>query len=298
MWRCLLNSKPQVIQIPLMNRIIIQILLSIVPVLACGGCTGTYNDSPDSTADTVPLYPKREGAVRLVAYNVGAFSKTVSDSAPLIASMMKEISADVMVLNELDKNNDRHSYDQLERFAGYLGWNFFFGKAMDYRNGEYGNGEAYSKDLTVVDRFVISLPKDTGSEDRSCIVVEFSGFVFAGTHLEVRSENDRILGIRKITEELRQRYADGDKPVFLGGDMNSFPDSRTVAEILKSWNMLTPAEPTYPSDAPVNCADYIFSLKSTGSYDLSASGVCTEFHSGSTAVASDHLPVYVDIILD
>lgn len=281
-----------------MNRIFIGLML-IMPVLSCSDGTGNSNErDPGQTGNPETVYVKEEGSIRLVAYNVGAFSKEMTDSAPVIASMMKEIYADAMVLNELDRNNERHDYDQLARFAGYMDWDCWFGKAMDYRGGEYGNGAAYSKDLKVVDRFVISMPKDTGSEDRSCVVVEFEDFVFAGTHLEVRSVNDRILGVQKISRELRERYAGGSKPVFLGGDMNSFPDSEVISEIRKDWDMLTPKYPTYPSESPVNCADYIFALKDTGSYEVSSSGVCSKFYAGNAAVTSDHLPVYADILLD
>ena len=62
--------------------------------------------------------------------------------------------------------------------------------------------------------------------------------------------------------------------------------------------MLTPKYPTYPSESPVNCADYIFALKGTGSYEVSSSGVCSKFYAGNAAVTSDHLPVYADILLD
>ena len=50
-------------------------------------------------------------------------------------------------------------------------------------------------------------------------------------------------------------------------------------------------------DDPVNCADYIFALKSTGSYNASASGVFTKFYTGNVSDTSDHLSVYADIIL-
>lgn len=267
--------------------------------LSCRDGAGIVDDEPlGPIGGGQTLYEKDDGAVRLVAYNVGAFSKAMTDSAPVIASMMQEIKADAMVLNELDRNNDRHDYDQLAAFAGYMGWNCYFGKAMDYRNGEYGNGAAYSKDLTAVVKFVIALPKNTGSEDRSCVVVEFSDFVYAGTHLEVKTVADRISGVQKISSELKERYGGKSKPVFLGGDMNSFPDSEVVAEILKDWTMITPKDPTFPSDAPVNCADYIFALKDTGAYRVSASGVCSKFYAGSVKMTSDHLPVYADIILE
>ena len=270
-------------------------------VLSCSDSTGAEDDGPLGPIggqDDETYYEKEEGAVRLVSYNVGAFSKSMENSSPVVASMMKEIEADAVVMNELDRNNDRHNYDQLAEFAESMGWSCFFGKAMDYRNGEYGNGMAYGKDLAVVDKFVISLPQQTGSEDRSCVVVEFVDFVFAGTHLEVKTVQDRIAGVKKITSELKERYGGKDKPVFLGGDMNSFPDSEVVAELLKDWKMLTPKQPTYPASAPKNCADYIFAMNAGGPYRVTSAGVCDRFSSGNVKVTSDHLPVYADIVIE
>lgn len=304
MQECLQNSRLWDIQILLMNDLHMRRLLSGIVfcglVLSCGsaspetdGPLGPIGGNPDET-----IYKKADGALRLVAYNVGSFSKYTTDSSPMVAAMMKELEADVMVMNELDRNNDRHDYDQLAEFAEQMDWNCYFAKAMDYRNGEYGNGAAYRKDLKAVNRFVIALPKVTGSEDRSCVVVEFEDFVYAGTHLEVKTVADRITGVQTITSELKEKYYGKDKPVFLGGDMNSFPDSEVIAELKKDWKMLTPASPTFPSSAPVNCADYIFALNDTGTYKVTASGVCSKFSSGSVKVTSDHLPVYADVELE
>ena len=83
----------------------------IMPVLSCSDGTGNSNErDPGQTGNPETVYVKEEGSIRLVAYNVGAFSKEMTDSAPVIASMMKEIYADAMVLNELDRNNERHDY--------------------------------------------------------------------------------------------------------------------------------------------------------------------------------------------
>lgn len=247
--------------------------------------------------DKEVIYEKDESSYRIVSYNVGAFSKYMTNSTSVVAAMMKEIEADAMVLNELDRNNGRHDTDQLADFAKEMDWDCYYAKAMDYRNGEYGNGAAWSKDLDVVSKSVIALPKQTGSEDRCCVVIEFSDFVLAGTHLDVGTEDDRVRGVQTITRELMEKYGEGDKPVFVCGDMNAEPSSETVKEFKKNWTQLTPAKSTHSSQNPTKCIDYVFALKDVGSYEVTASDVLTSFKSGSVKQASDHLPVYVDVTI-
>ena len=63
-------------------------------------------------------YPKPKGTLRIVQYNVGAFSKEIDNSIPMIADMMKEIHADALSLNELDSCNTRHMNNQTADLAG------------------------------------------------------------------------------------------------------------------------------------------------------------------------------------
>lgn len=231
----------------------------------------------------------------IVSYNVGVFGKYQENSSPVIASMMKEAGADIVMMNELDRFNSRHDTDQLADFAALMGWDYFYVPAMEWNGGLYGNGAAYRKDLKPVDRFIISIPKDTGSEDRSCGVIEFEDLVVAGTHLDVKAEEDRVRGVRIITENLKSRYGNGEKPVFVCGDMNSLPDSRTIAEFRKDWDQLTPSRFTHPSDSPDKCIDYIFALKGVGRYKVDYAEAGLHFETGDVEVASDHLPVCVRI---
>ena len=82
-------------------------------------------------------------------YNVGAFSKEIENSVPMVAAMMKEIKADAVSANELDSCNTRHMNNQLADLAGEMGgWDFRFSRAMPYRDGAYGVG------VTVRDKII------------------------------------------------------------------------------------------------------------------------------------------------
>lgn len=272
------------------------LFISAVLSLAVMSCNSTRKPGAGIPAvQDAAVYAKEDGATRIVSYNVGVFGKYTDNSSKMVSDMMKEIKADVMVLNEIDRNNERHSYDQLAEFAGYMGWKYIYAPAMPYKGGEYGNGLVYSGAERLLDSFTIPLKKKSGSEDRVCVVAEFVDFVLAGTHLDVGSEEDRINGARTITKELRARYANAGKPVFLCGDMNARPESEVIRTLEEDWIRISSLGNSHSSADPNKCIDYIFALDGTGGYKVTSSGVLTEFKTGDVKEASDHLPIYADV---
>jgi endonuclease/exonuclease/phosphatase family metal-dependent hydrolase len=86
-------------------------------------------------------------------------------------------------------------------------------------------------------------------------------------------------------------FNDYDKPVFLAGDLNAIPESEVLKTFEEYWNILTDTSvPTFRSDNPSRCIDYILGLKKEGvSYTTNKTVVEEE------PVASDHLPVWAEI---
>ena len=241
-------------------------------------------------------YKKEAGVIRLVQYNVGAFSKETDNSIPMIAAMMKEVGADVVSVNELDSCNTRHSNDQLADFAKEMGgWNYRFSRAMPYRGGAYGIGVAVPDEI--LDSFTINLLQGDGSEPRACCVVETKEYVFASTHLDYRSEPAMLEQAALINSVMKEKYGSAGKPVFLSGDLNSTPESAVLAELSKEWDVLSCTNPTISAKNPRKCIDFILALKNGAKYNVKGSEVMTEFKDGDVVVASDHLPVFVDVRL-
>lgn len=267
-----------------------------------------YNGDSEKASDHFPIYvdvklpdgkqkdfyPKANGTLRLVQYNVGSFSKEIDNSIPMIADMMKEIHADALSLNELDSCNTRHMNNQTADLAEAMGgWNYRFSRAMPYRDGAYGVGIAVPDEIQ--DHMTIALPKDTGSEPRACCAVETPRYVLASTHLDHRSEGAAVLQAQTITAALKAKYGDSDKPVFLAGDMNSRPDSKVLAELKKDWTVLSVEDNTYSAIHPKICIDYILRLNNKASIEVVGSGVPVKYTKGDVEIASDHLPVYLDV---
>ena len=243
----------------------------------------------------------RKRPVRLMTYNVGAFGKELEDSAPMIARMIMELGAETVSLNELDSCNRRHDVNQVQHLADELNgisrkgkWQGRFGRAMAYAGGAYGCGIVTSN--RVVDFFYIALPKGEGSEPRVCVVVETRRYVYASCHLDHIGEEARLEQARVITETLQQRYGTGRKPVFLAGDFNDTPDSALIRQMSHDWTLLSPLEASYSAKNPHACIDYIFALHNGAAVSVVGGAVATEFASGNVQTASDHLPVYVDVL--
>lgn len=240
------------------------------------------------------LLPCGCSSVRLMSYNVGVFSKYTEDSAPEVAAMIKEKKADAVAINEQDSCNRRHNVYQTKHLRDCLGdgWSFAYRGAMPYVGGSYGEG-LVTRDK-VIDWFAINMPLGVGAEPRVCVVVETKRYVFASTHLDHVSGVERLQQARQISETLKTRYSGAGKPVFLCGDLNSEPESAPVKELLKDWTILSVLEPTFPSDKPTICIDYIMLLNNGAKVKVLKSEVCRDFRSGDVTRASDHLPVLVE----
>ena len=261
------------------------------------------------------LYPRKTRTVRIATYNVGVFAKWDGSGIAMTAGLMKELDPDVIALQELDSCARRtDGVYQLQAFASELGlnWDYAYSPALKpFQGGAYGVGEVWNAGrLKAVDRFNLQLPRGRGSETRALVVVEYEDMVVAGTHLDHMNDSSQLAQAVLVTETLKARYSDSDKPVFLCGDFNAYPDSRTLDYCREHWIVLTKEAVTYPDwktvkpmevkpasleEVPGICIDYIMVLKGGPKVELVAADVCIPFESGSVFDSSDHLPVYVDV---
>lgn len=239
---------------------------------------------------------KAPDVIRLVSYNVGVFNKYIQDDYPLIANMIREIDADVVCLNELDSCATRtRGVFQLKHIANLMGeWDFFFGPAMPFQGGTYGEGIMVKE--SAIRKFFVPLPQAGGSEPRVLVVVELPDFVIATTHLDDISAAAQIEQVHVINRVMREYYGQSLKPVFLGGDLNADPDSKTLQELKKAWLVLSRTDiGTYPSDDPILCIDYFLQLDNGVICEVKNTHVLEHFESGDVRKASDHLPIMLDI---
>ena len=243
--------------------------------------------------------PKEKSTLTLVQYNVGVFDKYDNSSVESVARAVKEMSADAVTFNEVDSCTTRTgSVDQMAAFAEAMGgWNQHYASAMPYKDGAYGVGVAASPGLKVVKKDKVSLPKLDGKEPRAVAVVEFEDFVLCSTHLDLTLAS-QLGQIEVINHYVDSVYAGSGKPVFLGGDFNCFPESEPIAELKKTWTLLTPETFTFPSDAPDRCIDYIFVRPHGKKVAVEATEIPQALQTSDLTTASDHLPVLLKVTLE
>lgn len=246
-----------------------------------------------------PIAPKAEGSFRIMSYNVGAIGKfiteefTKEDNVKLLAEIIREADADAVCFQELDSCNLRNDYFQLKRLSEEIGsqWHYKYGPAINYRGGTYGSGVAAKN--KPIRCFNIHIPTRAKSEDRVVAVMEYEDFVVASTHLNY-NQNDQVELINKTMMEL---YADSDKPVFLGGDMNAQPGSEMMLEFEKHWEIISSVAERSVQSRMV-CIDFILQFKNKAPIAevVNAHSILYS-NAGDMWKASDHFPIYVDVKL-
>lgn len=224
--------------------------------------------------------------IRLMSYNIrnGLGLDGRTDYAR-VARAISRLAPDVVAVEEVDSVTARSSgTDVLRILAEETCLYRTYAPAIDYDGGRYGIGLlSKQKPLRVVR---IALPGR--EESRTLLVAEFDRYVYGVTHLSLTPE-DQLLSLPLI----RAAVGGFGKPVFLAGDFNATPDSKTMEAFGGEFAVLSnPKQNTFPADGPDQCIDYIVARKAdTPRFTVLGSWVIDE------KTASDHRPVVVDVKL-
>lgn len=243
------------------------------------------------------IYCSQKETFCIATYNVGVFTKSGENLMNVVSNIVQEAGADAVCLNELDSCTARTGGKyQIADFADMMGgWNYNFTKAISFDGGSYGIGIVSKPELEVLDKWGIQLERGDGCEQRALSVVEFKKFVLATAHLDHMSDAARLNQARIVTSALSERYGSSKKAVVFCGDMNASPDSETLAELQKSWTVISGSDFSFSADNPHICIDYIMLLNNGAKYSAKSCSVGTSFKSGDVSIASDHLPVIAKI---
>jgi endonuclease/exonuclease/phosphatase family metal-dependent hydrolase len=211
-----------------------------------------------------------------------------------IISVLREIDADVVALQEVDRRfgarpsvlprqaiDDHTPYMPVRLDHGH------FGRPDSL--GWHGNALLVRRGIGVVDARIVPLPT---LEPRGAISAD----------VEVGGHRLRVVGMHLDLSGLRRRQqvrtvlahlgaCDGDHPTVLMGDFNEWARSGgCFREFGRGWTLLAPGR-SFPSRRPVAQLDRI--VVSDG-WQVGELGV---HHSALAAVASDHLPVLARLTL-
>lgn len=223
-----------------------------------------------------------------------------------IARVIESQDADVVGLQELDRNWDRSGFvDQPAWLADRLGMYGVFG--ANWLHGEAEYGVAILSRYPIAEWRSVRLPGDEATEPRGCLVAMLDTpagtIAFLTTHFQITfHDEDRQGGIeraasaRMIVEELLPTL---HEPALLVGDFNADPSHHeldALRGLQDAWVVGGDGShgltlPSHPVDEPTKRIDAIFSTRDWNI--ISASVVRDDV----TRLASDHYPVIADVEL-
>lgn len=229
---------------------------------------------------------KAKKSCRVVSYNLhGCIGMDGKQDYDRTAEVIARFGADMVALQEVDSMTNRSGNSSNGgELAKRLDMHFTFAPAISFGGGKYGVG-LLSKERPIRYEY---MPLPGREEERVLLVVEFKKYYMAVTHLSLTKE-DRVESAKIIAEKAQQLQ---DKPIILCGDFNATPQSETIAIFNGSFQALSnPSNHTFPVVDPDRTIDYIYASRGKRKHKVTSHAVISE------TIASDHLPLYVDLIL-
>jgi endonuclease/exonuclease/phosphatase family metal-dependent hydrolase len=241
--------------------------------------------------------------LRVVTYNVHRCRGGDGVLSPSrIAEVLASQEPDVIALQELDTGHARTGHaDQPALVADYLKMHCYFYPAVERLDERYGDAVLSRHPMELVRAGPLpTLPHRPRLERRGALWVRLDcggrPVQLLNTHLgfwpaEHRAQVEALLGPDWLG------HPDCRPPRLLCGDLNFWPGTRPyrrVRQVLRdAQDRHGPIalRPTYPARLPVLCLDYVFH-----SHDLMVRSVRVP-RTRLTRVASDHLPVGVEVAL-
>jgi len=229
--------------------------------------------------------------LRVMSYNIHHANPPSKEGIIDLEGIIETIKAedpDLVALQEIDANTQRSGKgNQAQLIGDALGMHVFFGKAINFEEGEYG--VAILSKFPILNPRIYRLPTvaETNGEPRILATIDIElpdgrPIRFGSTHLDAqKADTNRLLQIQKIVEIAGKVKM----PFVVAGDFNAAPGG-AVIDILDNSLKRTCGNcaPTIPAKAPEKAIDFI-AFKSDNRISVIEHRVIEQ------AYASDHLPV-------
>lgn len=264
---------------PMNRRHFIQRLVVPATTLAATGAWAATQSAPPTPRLRVLTYNLHHGEGTDGRVDLERIAKVIVAAQP-----------DLVALQEVDRKARRtREIDQAAEYIRLTGLHGWFGAAMPFEGGEYG--QVLLARWPLEETRVVRLPGTTGREPRIAVtaVVEVPGLGrirWAGVHLDAtRTDEDRWEQAGALLREFG-----GDRlPALLAGDFNATPESRVMRRLLDpaaGWvdTAGTEAAATVPAEAPRSRIDYVLASPAPR-WRTESSTVLGE------SLASDHRPL-------
>ena len=233
------------------------------------------------------------GDINMMTYNIhhcaGADKRV---DVARVAAVITNADPAFVGLQEVDCKVKGRSpgIDDPAELARLTGMHATFAAAIPLQGGEYGIAVlSREKPISVLK---VPLP---GREPRMLLLCEFTNCWFGTMHLALQ-ESNCVNSVKIIREKVMERA--GTKPVFVTGDWNSKPDSRTLSDVRGFMSILSDTDVnTYNGFRPSrkgmkHCIDYV-AVDSAGACGVKVRGtrVVEDY------ITSDHFPVIVTLTM-
>lgn len=211
----------------------------------------------------------------MLVYNIRAGKDLAGrDNLPRVAELVRSTGADLVLLQEVDRNTRRSGpADQPAALARLTGYAAAFGRTIGFQGGDYGIALLSRWPIrrdTLVHLAVAAPPGRTVAdrEQRGVLlaVVAAPGGPLAvlDTHLDAAAED--LWRVQEIAAVVRVAgtVAPPGMPLLLGGDFNALPQSPVHAALREAgfrdaWAGCGEGDPaTFPAAAPVRRIDYLY----------------------------------------
>lgn len=244
--------------------------------------------------------------IKYLHYNIAACRNyELPDATPVKAErtleVIKSFDADIVTLNEVDRNTARSgNIDQPKFIADAIGYNYYFAPAIDLQGGNYGIA-LFSK-YEIVSAEFLRIPD---SYDQNGNLLERR--VIIAAVLNVNGNNVRVImshyGLSneeqvKATELTLNELSKSTLPTVFSGDLNMTPDNpliKKLSEKMTDTVSLFDKEPiTFPS-SDFLAKDEGYTVKID--YIFTYGNIKAEFAEVSEIHVSDHRPYYCELSL-
>lgn len=218
-----------------------------------------------------------------------------------VANVIRSEDADIVGLQEVDRHwGERSEFvDQAAWLARELNMHVVYGANLDLDPAQPDQprrqyGTAILSDAPILDWDNTFLPRFEGHEQRGLlrarVVVRGVPVQVYNTHLQHNDAAERVEQVEAIKALIRTP----DDSVALVGDLNATPETpeveALVEDLVDAWEEAGLGDGyTYPIEDPNRRIDYV----------MTSEDVVARFAAVVTSdpIASDHLPVYADLLL-
>lgn len=279
----------------------------VAPAVPSTPATPATPATPNTPASPAPTSSGRE--LRVLEWNThhGGYGTDGIYSPDRIATWAAKWNPDVIMFNEIERNNSWGNQDQPEVYKSLMQqktgktWYYVFAQ-------EFGQWDAKGKGNLILSRYPINVADRyelMRNADRSIamavITVNSRDITLINTHLDPYDQSLRLL---QATEVTAWSAAQPENRI-IAGDMNAWPDQTSIAQFNRayydSW-MVAGAQGTASAFAGNNGEtkrgriDYIFYSKNSTNLSVKSSQVY-DTRDSAGVMPSDHRPVMTTFIV-